>query len=474
MCHRTKLSLVSRQSQWPLVSFLVSMRPAPLSLFLFVVLLLSSSAPTWAQQSVFKARVFDEHEGEALQGVNVAVEGTTLGGATDSDGVVAISGIPTGKQTIVFSFVGYETVKLTVTFPTSDPDFLYEIALEESHEELEEVSVSATRTSRTIADQATRVETIAGEEIEEKISMEPGNISMLLNESPGINVQQTSAVTGGSSIQIQGLDDRYTQILKDGFPLFGGFSGGLSLLQVPPLDLQQVEVIKGPSSILYGGDAIAGLINLVSKGPTEDSQLSLLANATTAGGIDLGSFYTNRGERFGITFLATGNNQSPYDPDDDSFANLPKTSRITLNPKLFYYPNASTTLSLGISGTVEERTGGDMEVLNHGVSSTRTFFEENSSTRLSSQFRVDRKLNGSSTNFLKGDGVLTFKNSVSFFDRKIEVPGYQFEGQVSFSSEIAVTMTGRTVDFPLELLTERKSSTLASVSMPPERLLCLG
>ena len=102
MCHRTKLSLVSRQSQWPLVSFLVSMRPAPLSLFLFVVLLLSSSAPTWAQQSVFKARVFDEHEGEALQGVNVAVEGTTLGGATDSDGVVAISGIPTGKQTIVF------------------------------------------------------------------------------------------------------------------------------------------------------------------------------------------------------------------------------------------------------------------------------------------------------------------------------------------------------------------------------------
>ena len=102
------------------------------------------------------------------------------------------------------------------------------------------------------------------------------------------------------------------------------------------------------------------------------------------------------------------------------------------------------------------------------------FFEENSSTRLSSQFRVDRKLNGSSTNFLKGDGVLTFKNSVSFFDRKIEVPGYQFEGQVSFSSEIAVTMTGRTVDFPLELLTERKSSTLASVSMPPERLLCLG
>src|SRR5690606_4495957 len=154
-------------------------------------------------------------------------------------------------------------------FPLTDPEATVEVALEEDHEALEDVVVGATRTSQTIAEVPTRVEVIAGEAIDEMVSMDPSTISMLLNESPGIVVQQTSAVSGNAAIRIQGLDGRYTQLLRDGFPLYGGFSGGLSILQVPPLDLRQVEVIKGPASTLYGGDAIAGLVNLVSKSPGE-------------------------------------------------------------------------------------------------------------------------------------------------------------------------------------------------------------
>ena len=72
---------------------------------------------------------------------------------------------------------------------------------------------------------------------------------------------------------IQGLDGRYTQILKDGFPIYSGASSGLGLLQIPPLDLKQVEVIKGSASTLYGGGAIAGLVNLISKTPTQERDL---------------------------------------------------------------------------------------------------------------------------------------------------------------------------------------------------------
>ena len=144
--------------------------------------------------------------------------------------------------------------------------------LEEAHDELEEIAVTATRTSRTIADQATRVETIAGEEIEEKISMEPSNISMLLNESPGITVQQTSAVSGGASIRIQGLDGRYTQISERRISAVRRiFRWSVSAPGTAALDLRQVEIIKGPSSTFYGGDAIAGLVNL---GIQRDLQLS--------------------------------------------------------------------------------------------------------------------------------------------------------------------------------------------------------
>ena len=110
----------------------------------------------------------------------------------------------------------------------------------------------------------------------------------------GIQTQQVSATSANSSIRIQGLDGRYTQLLKDGFPLYAGFSGGLGLLQTPPLDLRQVEIIKGSSSTLYGGGAIAGLINLVSKTPEDKRELNFLANGTSAGGVDASSFYAQK------------------------------------------------------------------------------------------------------------------------------------------------------------------------------------
>ncbi len=400
------------------------------SILLVLTTLFAGGAAQAQSRHTYRAVVLDHHDDEPLTSVNVLVDGTDIGAATDAEGQVVLEAIPPGTQTIVFSFVGFEPERRTYAFPLSDPSILHVIHLDEAEEHLEEVAVTATRTSRTIADIPTRVETIAGEEIDEKISMEPSNISMLLNESPGITVQQTSAVSGNAGIRIQGLDGRYTQLLKDGFPLFGGFSGGLSLLQVPPLDLLQVEVIKGPSSTLYGGDAIAGLVNLVSKAPSAEPELSLLANATSARGFDIGGFYTARRERIGLTFLATGNLQRAYDPDDDAFTNLPKTRRVTLNPKVFYYPGPRTTVSLGLSGTLEDRKGGDIDAIRDGQVGEAQFLERNLSNRLTSQARLDHTVSER--------GLLTLRNSVSLFDRSIEVPDYQFDGhQVASYTEAA-------------------------------------
>lgn len=401
-------------------------------------LVLCTTGPVRAQHT-YRAVVTDEHHGEPLAGVNVVVEGTTIGGATGADGRVTVTGIPPGRHTLVFSFVGFETATRMHDFPLADPEAVDAVALEPAEEELEEVAVTATRTSRTIADLPTRVETIAGEEIDEKVAMDPSSISMLLNESPGITVQQTSAVSGNAAIRIQGLDGRYTQLLKDGFPLYGGFAGGLSVLQVPPLDLQQVEVIKGPSSTLYGGDAIAGLVNLVSKAPGGEPELSLLANATSARGVDLGGFYRGRGDRFGLTLLATGSLQRAYDPDGDAFTNLPETERLTVVPKLFFYPGDRTTAWLGLTGTFEQREGGDVDAIGGRRAGDRTFFERSRSRRLTSQARLDHGLGE------RGPGErghLTLKNSVSLFDRAVEVPGYRFDGrQVATYSEASLLVS---------------------------------
>ncbi len=390
-----------------------------------VALALACLAAPASAQNTLRARVVDAHEREPLPGVNVLLEGTAIGGATDAEGFVTLTPIPDGLRVVTFSFIGFRSESLTLTFPLSAAgggggDSLLVVALEEEGVELDETTVTATRTSRTIADTPTRVETIGGEEIEEKVSMDPSGISMLLNESPGIVVQQTSAVSASASFRIQGLDGRYTQLLRDGFPLYGGLGGGLSLLQIPPLDLAQVEVIKGPASTLYGGDAIAGLVNLVSKRPTEEGERSLLVNATTAGGLDAAAYLARRGERLGYTLLASGNGQRAYDAEGDDFTNLPATRRLTVSPTLYHY--GAGTLTLRLSGTLEDREGGDVAAVR---GDTTGFTERNDSGRLTAAAGYERPIGA--------DTRLALRTSGSLFRRAVEVPGFRFAGRQSAS-----------------------------------------
>ena len=176
-------------------------------------------------------------------------------------------------------------------------------------EEIEEVRIQSTRTSRTIRNTPTRIETIDAEELEEKSNMKPANVSMVLRESTGLQVQQTSATSGNASIRVQGLDGRYTQLLKDGYPNFGNFASGLSILEIPPLDLKQVEVIKGPASTLFGGGAIAGVINFVSKTPKEKGEFNFLINQSNIGQSNFGVYSSERNEKFGYSILGLLNLQ---------------------------------------------------------------------------------------------------------------------------------------------------------------------
>jgi len=171
--------------------------------------------------------------------------------------------------------------------------------------------------------------------VDEKTNMRPANVSTVLNESTGIKVQQTSATSNTQSVRIQGLDGRYTQLLKDGFPAFGGFSGSISLLDILPLDLKQVEIIKGPSATFYGGGAIAGVINFISKEPEDQPVTAMIFNQTTALGTDLSIFNSRKFKRFGYTFLGSVNYQKQYDVDNDDFTELPRTNSFTVSPRSF-------------------------------------------------------------------------------------------------------------------------------------------
>ena len=313
---------------------------------------------------------------------------------------------------------------------------------EDGVDQVEEIVVTSTRSRRSFEDSPTRVEVLGGEEINEKANMKPGDIRMLLNESTGIYVQQTSATSFNSTIRMQGLDGKYTQLLRDGMPLYSGFSGGLSLLQIAPLDLRQVEVIKGANSTLYGGGSIAGLVNLVTRRPTEERELSVLLNATSADSLDASTFYSASNGSTGTTVLASYNVSDGYDPAGINLSAIPEFERWTLNPKLFVY-GQDNELMLGLSVIKEDRLGGDMSYI-AGDRSRPAYFEDSSTLRLSSQVEYSQVLDSGSE--------LVLRNSISHFDRELLVPGFEFSGsQLSSFSEAHLIGSSSALDWVVGL-----------------------
>lgn len=354
----------------------------------------------------------------AVAGAAVSVKETQIRAVTDADGVAVLADVPDGEQVIEVFSAGYETQELKITFPrTQAGDIVVFIHVSF---EAGEVIVKTTRTGREIEDTPTRVEAIDEEEVDEKSSMRSSNASMILNESTGIKVQQTSATSYTQSIRIQGLDGRYTQILKDGFPAFGGFSGSQSILDIPPLDLKQIEIIKGASSTFYGQGAIAGVVNFISKEPEEEPVTSMIFNQTSALGTDFSIFNTRRFDRFAYTFLGTVNFQREYDADGDDFTELPLTRSFNANPRLFFYPDDKTRLMIGNSTTLQSRKGGDVFVIRDRADDLHRYFEDNETLRNVTTVQFDR-------DFADG-GRITAKQSLAFFNRVIRVPDYRFEG----------------------------------------------
>ena len=394
-----------------------------MKVYFITILMLFSIGVSYAQYQV----LFDvkDESGNHLIGANIIIKGTTTGTITDANGQANLDKLPEGEVIVEISYIGYQKQRFVLHFP-EDKDKTIEIELEEG-EELEEIIIEATRSSRTIDDIPTRIETITGEELGEKAAMNSSNIGMLLRETTGVQMQQTSLSSGNLSIRIQGLDGRYTQLLKDGFPLYGGFAGGLSIMQIPPLDLRQVELIKGSNSTLYGGGAIAGLVNLVSITPEDDPGLNIMLNQTSALGTTGNLFYAQKYGKTGLSVYSSAYHQTAYDPDDDGFSNIPKAKTFSLNPTFYYYFNPESALMVGFNTVIDDRTGGDMEVIRGNENETHTFSEKNTSKRYTTRLFFRNK---------KAYRTITVKNSINYFSRKLSIPGYRFSGnQLSSFSE---------------------------------------
>jgi outer membrane receptor for ferrienterochelin and colicins len=284
-------------------------------------------------------------------------------------------GVPvrTGKDGVAVGEAGLGRVKVSVVKEGFHPaavvldvdaarEWVVAVELRERETVEEEVTVYATRNDVRLQDSPLRVEVLEREEIEEKMLMTPGDIVMMLNEMGGMRVQTTSPGLGAASVRVQGMRGRYTRFLSDGLPLFGQQGAGLGLLQIPPMDLGQVEVIKGTASALYGAGAMAGVVNLISRRVAERPVREFLINRSTLGATDVPVFLSARlNEQWSWSLLGGGHWQERRDIDGDGWADLAEYSRGVVRPRLFWDGGNGQTAMFTGGVVAEERSGGTMD-----------------------------------------------------------------------------------------------------------------
>ena len=342
---------------------------------LVLILLLGFSAK--AQLSI-NITLKDSVSKETLPFVSVLLDDSTHTGGTDTNGKIIFKNINPGKHLLKTFTMGYEPGEFIFSL---NEDSSVTFFLHSANHELEEVIVSSTRTNHHIEDEAQRMEVIGKDEIDEESTIVPDNIGSLLGDMAGLQLQQTSAISGASAIRIQGLGEQYTQTRKDGLPLFNGFSGSIGFLDIPPLDLKQVEILKGPSSVLFGAGAIAGMINLISAEPVDSTKLTALVSENDLGKLNADFYYSSKKKKTAFTIFAAGSTQKAKDRGNDGLSDSPDQNQFQFHPQFFLYGKNNQKLKIGYSLNFTDLKGGDMECLAGRGDSIHSYFEKDKSTR---------------------------------------------------------------------------------------------
>ena len=321
-----------------------------------LVVLLSLVAPLAAQQpDTGVVRITVTEPMGPVEGVLIRAAGRST--TTDPSGNARLT-LPAGRQVLSLGRIGYQPKRVTVLVARdSVVSIKVEFVMGDMAMELEEVRVTTTRIERLSGDAPIKVEVIDEMEVDENTLMSPSGITMLLHETPGLRVHAASPSLGTGSVRILGLPGQYTAMLADGLPLYGGSASALGPLDVSPVDLQRVEIIKGAASALYGGQALGGVINLVSKPPTGKSEV--LLNRRTMGVTDAATWMSRRlSAETGISLLASGTMQSAWDIDEDGWGDQARARRVGVRPRLATVDARGRSLFVTAGYGYDKRDGG--------------------------------------------------------------------------------------------------------------------
>lgn len=311
-----------------------------------------------AQTASFEGKV--DIENAPVPFASIVLEGTQLGAETDQDGKFDIKNIPAGVYTVTVKFLGYTTISESIKLAAGQ-SLVRNFSMQEDVFNLDGVVISGTRYEQDRVNNPIVVGVIDTKIFNATQSIA---ISEGLNYQPGVRVETNCQNCGFTQVRINGLEGAYSQILINSRPIFSALSSVYGLDQIPANIVEQVEVVRSGGSALYGSNAIAGTINIITKEPI-NNVWELGSNTALIAGEALDQTFTVNGSivseslNSGISIYGMRRNRDPYDANGDGFTELVKLENTVFGAKAFFDPGDRSKIVVDFSALEEFRRGGD-------------------------------------------------------------------------------------------------------------------
>jgi len=220
-----------------------------------------------------------DKNGEHLPFVNIVVKGSPIGASTNGSGHYMINNIPLGKHVLVVQYMGYKTIEKEIVIERGKHQEI-NFVLEEAQVALEQMVVTATMKEQSLKNTPVKVEVITGNFLNKNGACDITECIGMIN---GVQKTSSCSACGNSEIRINGMEGPNTAILIDGMPIMGALASVYGLSGIPNSIIERIEVIKGPSSTLYGSEAVGGVINVITKKPEKADPFTFSTKWTSIG-----------------------------------------------------------------------------------------------------------------------------------------------------------------------------------------------
>ena len=305
--------------------------------------------------------------GSHLPYASISLKGTTIGTITDETGHYQLINCPPGTYSLIASSLGYKTQEKPVIVElgiTAEMKF----NLEEDAFNISEVIVSSNRGEQKRTDAPVIVNTISPKLF---ATTQSATLGDGLNFCPGLRLENNCQNCGFTQVRMNGMEGPYSQILINSRPIFSGLAGVYGLELIPSNMIERVEVVRGGGSALFGGNAIAGTINIILKDPVANAYeigantgfsgvgMNQSGGAAADNSVNFNASIISDDRKTGVAVYGFSRERKMFDANNDGFSEISPMKNMTMGMRFSHRFGHRSKTTIDFFNINEERDGGN-------------------------------------------------------------------------------------------------------------------